>query len=134
MDGRARLSDLAQRVGMSAPSVAERVRRLEEAGVITGYAARVDPSAMGMPITAHIRVRPSPGKLREAAEILQNLPQISECDRVTGEDCFLAKAHVGTMSELEAVIDAILPVASTNTSIVQSSPVPPRLPYAAERR
>lgn len=127
-DARASLADLARAVGMSAPSVGERVRRLEEAGVIRGYAARIDPAALGLPLAAYIRVRPMPGQLGRTVEVLQGLEAVVACDRVTGEDCFLAKVHVRSVAELEAVIDAIIPFALTNSSILQSSPVPPRLP------
>lgn len=128
--GDARLSTaaLARRVGLSAPSVAERVRRLEEAGVIEGYAAGISPKALGRPIAAWIRIRPVPGALARVVEIVQGLPEIVECDRVTGEDCFLARAHVRSVEDLERLIDALVPHAMTNSSIIQSSPVKRRLP------
>jgi Lrp/AsnC family leucine-responsive transcriptional regulator len=127
-DARATMADLARAVGLSPPSVAERVRRLEEAGVIRGYAAVVDPAALGLSLAAYIRIRPLPGLLGKVAEVLLGLSAIVECDRVTGEDCFVAKAHVRSVAELEALIDEIIPYAMTNTSIIQSSPVRPRLP------
>jgi Lrp/AsnC family leucine-responsive transcriptional regulator len=126
-DARATMADLARAVGLSPPSVAERVRRLEEAGVIRGYAAVVDPAALGLSLAAYIRIRPLPGLLGKVAEVLLGLSAIVECDRVTGEDCFVAKAHVRSVAELEALIDEIIPYAMTNTSIIQSSPVRPRL-------
>ncbi len=121
-------AELARTVGLSAPSVAERIRRLEEAGVIEGYTARINPEALGLPISAWLRIRPVPGALGTVAKILQGLPEIVECDRITGEDCFLARAHVPSVTDLEALIDEIIPHAMTNTSIIQSSPVPRRLP------
>ncbi len=121
-------AELARTVGLSAPSVAERLRRLEEAGVIEGYTVRINPEALGLPISAWLRIRPIPGALGTVAEILKNLPEIVECDRITGEDCFLARAHVPSVTDLEALIDEIIPHAMTNTSIIQSSPVPRRLP------
>lgn len=127
-DARTTMSDLARAVGLSPPSVTERVRRLEEGGVIQGYGAVVDPAALGLPLAAYIRIRPIPGQLRKVAEVLLGLGAIVECDRVTGEDCFIAKAHVRTVAELEALIDEIVPYAMTNTSIIQSSPVKRRLP------
>jgi Lrp/AsnC family leucine-responsive transcriptional regulator len=127
-DARVTMADLAKTVGLSAPSVTERVRRLEEAGVVRGYSATIDPSALGLPIAAYIRVRPLPGQLRKVAEVLAGLEAVVECDRVTGEDCFIAKAHVRSIEQLEVVIDAIMPYAMTNTSVIQSSPVKPRLP------
>lgn len=127
-DARTSMSNLAKSVGLSAPSVAERVRRLEEAGVICGYAAVIDPIALGLPLAAYLRIRPMPGQYNQVAEVLRRLPAVVECDRVTGEDCFVAKAHVRDVAELEALIDEIVPYAMTNTSIIQSSPVPRRLP------
>lgn len=127
-DARVTMADLARAVGLSAPSVTERVRRLEEAGVVRGYAARIDPAALGLPLAAYIRVRPMPGQLRKVVELLDGLEAVVECDRVTGEDCFVAKAHLHSVEELEAVIDKLIPYAMTNTSIVQSSPVKRRLP------
>lgn len=127
-DARTSMSNLAKSVGLSAPSVAERVRRLEEAGVIRGYAAVIDPTALGLPLAAYLRIRPMPGQYNQVADVLRRLPAVVECDRVTGEDCFVAKAHVRDVAELEALIDEIVPYAMTNTSIIQSSPVPRRLP------
>ncbi len=128
--GNARVStaELARMVGMSAPAVAERVRRMEEAGVIAGYAARPGPAALGLPVAAWLRIRPLPGELARVAEIIRARPEIVLCDRITGEDCFLAKAHLRSLAELEAMIDEIIPFAMTTTSIVQSSPVPERPP------
>ena len=127
-DARISVAELARRVRLSPPSVSERLRRLEEAGVIEGYTVRVNPAALGLPIAAWLRVRPVPGEMKRVAGILQGLPEIVECDRVTGEDCFIARVHVKSMSHLEEVIDAVIPYAMTNTSIVQSSPVEKRLP------
>jgi Lrp/AsnC family transcriptional regulator, leucine-responsive regulatory protein len=122
-------AELAGVVGLSAPTVAERVKRLEEAGVITGYSAQVAPSALGLPISVWLRIRPVPGELNRVAKIIRSIPEITECDRVTGEDCFLARAHLVSVADLERIIDRIIPFAMTNTSIIQSSPVLRRLPF-----
>ena len=127
-DGRVSVAELARTVGLSPPSVSERIKRLEESGVIEGYSARIDPRALGLPLAAWLRIRPIPGQLRKVAEILRDLAEIVECDRITGEDCFIARAHVASVEDLEALIDEIIPYAMTNTSIIQSSPVPRRLP------
>lgn len=127
-DARITMAELGRTVGLSAPSVTERVRRLEEAGVILGYAARIDPAALGLPLSAYVRIRPMPGQLAKVADVLAGVEAVVACDRVTGEDCFIAKVHVRSMQALEALIDAIIPFAMTNTSIIQSSPVAPRLP------
>lgn len=127
-NARTTTADLSRNVGLSAPSVAERVRRLEEAGIITGYGATISPEALGLPISVWLRIRPVPGEMKHVAKIIQSIPQITQCDRVTGEDCFLARAHLMSIADLERVIDRIVPYAMTNTSIIQSSPVEPRLP------
>jgi len=132
LDARTSVAELARQVELSAPSVAERLKRLEEAGVIAGYSVDVDPAALGLPIAAWLRIRPIPGQLHKVAEILKALPAIVECDRITGEDCFLARAHVRAMNDLEKLIDQIIPYAMTNTSIIQSSPVKRRLPPIGE--
>ena len=121
-------AELARLVGLSAPSVAERVKRLEEAGVIEGYTVTVNPGALGLPIAAWLRIRPIPGELHRVAQILRDLPEIVECDRITGEDCFIARAHVRSVADLETLIDELISYAMTNTSIIQSSPVKRRLP------
>jgi Lrp/AsnC family leucine-responsive transcriptional regulator len=127
-DARTSVADIARAVGMSAPSVSERMRRLEENGTIQGYAAQINPAALGLPLGAWLRVRPVPGELARVAGILKEIPEIATCDRVTGEDCFIARVQVRSVVDLERVIDRIIPYAMTNTSIVQSSPVPARLP------
>lgn len=127
-DARTSTAEIARKVGLSAPSVAERIRRLEEAGVITGYTATIDPRALGLELTAWIRIRPMPGQFHKVAEILRTIPAVVECDRITGEDCFIARAHVRSVAALEGLIDEIIPYAMTNTSLVQSSPVERRLP------
>lgn len=127
-NARVTTAEIARSVGLSSPSVAERVRRLEEAGVITGYRAMISPVAIGLPISVWFRIRPVPGALEKVTEIIRSIPEIVECDRVTGEDCFLARAHLNSITDMERVIDLLIPHAMTNTSIIQSSPVTRRLP------
>src|ERR1700722_5904085 len=93
-DARTSIADLARLVGLSPPSVSERIRRLEEAGIIEGYTLSLNPKALGLPVAAWLRIRPIPGQLQRVMEILRGLPDIVECDRITGEDCFIARAHV----------------------------------------
>lgn len=126
-DARIPRAELSRRVGLSAPSVAERVRRLEDAGIITGYGARIDPSRLGYTLSVLIRARPSPGEMKNMAQAIRETPQIVACDRVSGEDCFVARAHVRSVAEMEAVIDRIVPFGATNSAIIQSSPVEERL-------
>lgn len=132
-DARTPMRDLAQQVGLSAPSTAERVRRLEEAGVIEGYSVRVNPAALGLPVGAYLRIRPMPGELNRVAELLGALPEIIACDRVTGDDCFIAKALVAGVADLEKLIDGLLPFATTNTSVIVSETVAQRMPGQARR-
>lgn len=127
-DPRMSISELARRIGMSAPSVRERLTRLEEAGVIRGYRLDLDPGALGWPLMAYVRVRPGPGRLQKIAELAASLPQVAECHRITGEDCFIMKIHVATLESLENLLDRFLAYGQTTTSLVQSTPVPPRPP------
>jgi Lrp/AsnC family leucine-responsive transcriptional regulator len=120
------MSELARRVGMSAPAVTERVQRLEAAGVIVGYRMEVDPAALGMPVTALVRVRPGPGQLPKIAQAARDTPQVVECHRITGEDCFFLKVHAPSIPELEEILDQFLLFGQTTTSIVVSTPVPAR--------
>ncbi|MEM8824137.1 MAG: Lrp/AsnC family transcriptional regulator [Pseudomonadota bacterium] len=126
-DARIPRAELSRRVGLSAPSVADRVRRLEDVGIITGYGARIDPARLGYGLTILIRARPLPGEMKNMIQAIQETPQIVACDRVSGEDCFVARAHVRDVAEMEEVIDRIVPFGATNSSIVQSSPVEERL-------
>ncbi|HEU0276408.1 MAG TPA: Lrp/AsnC family transcriptional regulator [Rhodanobacteraceae bacterium] len=120
------LSELGRRIGMSAPAVRERLQRLEEAGVISGYRLELDAGALGYPILAFVRVRPAPGALPRIAALAQRLPQVTACYRITGEDCFLIKVHLGSLDNLDRILDQFLVFGQTTTSIVQSVPVPPR--------
>jgi Lrp/AsnC family leucine-responsive transcriptional regulator len=131
--GNARISnsELARMVGLSAPSTTERIKRLEEAGVIRGYHAEIDPVALGLPLAVNIRVRPMPGQLHNLAATLGKLAEIVECHRVTGDDCYIAVAHVASVGAMEKLIDKIIPYGTTNTTIIQSSPVPRRMPEIA---
>jgi Lrp/AsnC family leucine-responsive transcriptional regulator len=119
------MSALARRVGMSAPAVTERVQRLERAGVI-GYRLEVDPAALGLPVTAFVRIRPAPGQLPRVAELAGRMDQVSECYRITGEDCFLVKVHSGSVPDLEALLDQFLMFGQTVSSIVVATPVAAR--------
>ena len=127
-DARISIADLARSVGLSPPSVSERIKRLEEAGVIERYTLTINPKALGLPIAAWLRIRPIPGQLQTVADILRGLREIVECDRITGEGCFIARAYVRSVDDLEKLIDQVIPYAMTNTSIIQSSPVKRRLP------
>jgi Lrp/AsnC family leucine-responsive transcriptional regulator len=130
-DPRASATELARRVGMSAPAVRERVARLEEAGVIRGYRLEIDPAAIGLPVAAWVRLRPGPGQLPKIAELAAHTPEVSECHRISGEDCFLLKVHVASIEALEAVLDQFLMHGQTTSSFIVATPVPPRAPAAS---
>jgi Lrp/AsnC family leucine-responsive transcriptional regulator len=125
-DARLPLAELGRRVGLSAPAVAERVARLTESGVITGFHAAVDPRALGYALTAVLRIRPAPRELPKVAALARDTPEVVECHRITGEDCFFMKLHVRDVEHLEEVIDQFAFYGQTTTSILQSSPVPRR--------
>ena len=125
-DGRVAFAELGRRVGLSAPAVAERVGRLEREGVITGYRAEVDPRAIGYQLAAVVRVRPFARQIHKIPEIAAQTPEIVECERITGEDCYLLRLHVRAMDDLEPVLDRFTPFGQTTTSIVHSAPVPRR--------
>jgi Lrp/AsnC family leucine-responsive transcriptional regulator len=125
-DGRLSLAELGRRVSLSSPAVAERLRRLEDEGVITGYRAEVDPRALGYTLGVLIRSRPAPRQLAAVAQLARDTPEIIECHRVTGDDCYVMTAWVRDVTHLEEVIDAFASYGQTTTSIMQSSPVPRR--------
>lgn len=125
-DPRQSVSELARRLGVSAPTARDRIRRLEEAGVIRGYRVDVDPAAMGRPVAAWVRLRPGPGQLPRVAELAERTPEVSECHRISGEDCFLIKVHVAAIPDLEVVLDRFLVHGQTTSSFIVSTPVPPR--------
>jgi len=120
-----RVSELARQVGLSAPAIAERVRRLEETGVVS-YRAEVDPRALGYSICAIVRISPNSRDLHRVPDTARGIPEITECYRVTGEDCYVMKLYLQTMDDLEAILDRFTPYGRTTTSIVHSTPVPRR--------
>ena len=125
-DARLSLAELGRRVGLSPPAVADRLERLEQAGVIKGYRAEVDPRALGYELAIVLRIRPAPRELKKVAELAQRTPEVVECHRITGDDCYLMKAHARDVEHLEELIDRFAVYGQTTTSLVQSSPVPRR--------
>lgn len=128
VNSRLSLKELAQAAGMSSPSAAERLRRLEERGIIRAFTIDIDPAALGYPLQAIVRVRPLPGQLHIVEKLIQETPEFIECDKVTGDDCFIARLVVRSMGELDGILDKIAERAKTNTSMIKSSPVKRRLP------
>jgi Lrp/AsnC family leucine-responsive transcriptional regulator len=127
-DGRLSMAELGRRVGLSAPAVAERVQRLERNGVITGYRAELDPRALGYPLTALVRVKPGLRQLDKVREVALATPEVVECHRVTGEDCFVLKVCLPSIDALGGILDNFLVYGETTTSIIQTSPVARRDP------
>jgi Lrp/AsnC family leucine-responsive transcriptional regulator len=131
VDARLSLAELGRRVGLSSPAVADRLTRLSDVGVIRGYHVDVDPRALGYALSAIVRIRPAPRQIHKVADLARDTPEVVECHRVTGEDCFFMKAHVRSVEHLEEVIDRFAAYGQTTTSVMQSSPVPVRGPALA---
>ncbi len=131
-NARISIADLARSLNMSAPSVSERLRRLEESGVIQGFTVKVDPKMLGYSLAFYIRIRPIPGKLSKVVSLIAEIEEIVECERITGDDCFIAKAYLRSTDELERIINQLIPYSQTNTSMIQSSIVKRRLPSLGE--
>jgi Lrp/AsnC family leucine-responsive transcriptional regulator len=125
-DARLRTTELARRLCVSTPTVRERVTRLEEAGVIRGYRLEVDPAALGLPVAAWVRLRPGPGQIPKIIELAARTPEVVECHRISGEDCFLMRVQVAAIAGLEDVLDKFLVHGQTTSSFIVSTPVPPR--------
>ena len=127
-DARLSISELARLVGMSAPSISERVRRLETAGVIRGFTVDVDTRAIGYQIRAMVRIRPLPGKLHLVERLIQERPEFVECDKITGDDPFLARLVVRSIEQMDDVLEALSEHAVTSTAVVKGTSVKRRLP------
>ncbi len=127
-DCRISLRTIAVQVNLSAPSVRDRILRLEDVGIIEGFSIRVNARALGFALEAVLRVEPLPGKLRSVEKLLQDMPEIVDCCVVTGEDCFVARLVLRDVGELDRLLGPLHAVARTKTSIVHRQPVPPRRP------
>src|SRR5712692_6390762 len=121
-------SELGQRVGLSSPAVAERVRRMEDAGIINGYHAEINVAKIGFPITAVIRMSPSPGeRCTSFTASIQEIPEVLECNRVSVRDSLVMKVVASSVEQLEALIDRLSSHAQLTASIVLSTPVNRRI-------
>lgn len=116
-DGRIALAELGRRIGLSQPAMSERVRRLEEQGVITGYTARVDPRALGLATAAIVRLRTTHAQIGACLEQFAQMPQVLEVHRVTGEDCFVLRVRVPAPAQLAPGIDALARFGAVTTSV-----------------
>jgi Lrp/AsnC family leucine-responsive transcriptional regulator len=125
-NARLTFNELGRKVNVSAPAVAERVRRMEEAGIITGYRAQVNPEKVGLPLTAFVRIEVPGGNHKKVEVLVVELPEVLECHRATGTDCYVMKVVLASMDHLRTLLDKLVPWGSPVTSIVISSPVPGR--------
>lgn len=126
LDGRASVAQLARAVNLSASATAERVRRLTEAGVITGYSVTVDPEALGYTVTAFVRLAYPSGNYKPFHDLVDVTPEIMEAHHVTGADCFIVKVLARSMRDLERITGRLATLGGVTTSVVYSSPVPSR--------
>lgn len=122
-DARIQYAELGRRVGLSNPAVIERVRRMEEAGIITGYRVEIDHRKVGIPVCAFIRVRVVGNFIPRVIAVAREMPEVYECHRIAGEDTFLLKVCVPTSEALEKTVDKLTPYVATTTMLVFSSPV-----------
>ena len=127
-------AELGRRVGLSTPAVIERVRRLEESGVILGYRTAVDPAKVGLPVRAFVHVTVAGDKLVKFAAVVRGVPEVLECHRVTGAESFIVQVAVRDVGHMQEVIDSMMPYVSTNTSMVLATPVPWNRVLPAPRR
>jgi Lrp/AsnC family leucine-responsive transcriptional regulator len=127
-DARISIKELANVIGLSSPSTSERVKRLEERGVIRSFTVDVADEALGYTLQAIVRVRPLPGKLHVVEQLLVEIPEVVECDKVTGDDCYIVRLMVRSIAQLDEILDRIVAKAETSTSIVKSQPVKRRNP------
>src|ERR1700722_577478 len=121
-------SGVARLIGLSAPSTAERLRRLETQGVIERFTVQIDPRALGYTLQAIVRVKPLPGQLHLVEDVIRRIPEFVECDKVTGDDCFICRLYLHSIDQLEENLSKVTEGAETSTAIVKSAPVTRRLP------
>jgi Lrp/AsnC family transcriptional regulator, leucine-responsive regulatory protein len=131
-NGRVSFAELGRRVSLSSPAVTERIQRLERAGLITGYRAEIDPRLLGFSMTAIVRVKPAAGQLQRIPALALEIPEVGECHRITGEDCFYLKIHLRSLDELSDILDRFLTYGETTTSLINASPIPRRDPPLAD--
>ena len=127
-DARQPVSELARRVGLSAPSTADRLRRLDTQGVIERFTVQLDPRALGYTLQAIVRVKPLPGQLHLVEDVLRRIPEFVECDKVTGDDCFICRLYLRSIDQLDEILSKVTERAETSTAIVKSTPIARRLP------
>lgn len=130
-DARISYAELGRRVGLTTPAVIERVRKLEDKGIITGYRAEIDTAKVGLPIMAFVRMSITGVDYSHIIEVAEESREVLECHRGTGGDSFIMKIAVSSVEHLQEVIDRLTPYGITTTTIVLSSPVPGREVHVA---
>lgn len=126
VDARLSYSELARRASLSPPAATERIRRLEERGVISGYRAMINLDRVGLPLLAFVRLKYPSGSHSPLEKMLENVSEILECHHVTGEDCFIFKVAASSMGHLEQVTGRLASLGAITTSVVYSTPLPSR--------
>ena len=127
-DARISLKELAGKVNLSSPSASERLKRLEERGVIRAFTVDLDPAALGYTLQAIVRVKPLPGQLHLVEDVIRRIPEFVECDKVTGDDCFICRLYLHSIEQLDEILSKVTERAETSTAIIKSTPVARRLP------
>ena len=125
------MSELARRIGLSAPSTAERVRQLEARGVIQGFGVKLDPRALGYTLQAIVRVKPLPGQLHLVEEAIRRIPEFVECDKVTGDDCFICRLFLKTIEQLDEILSKVAERDRKSTRLNSSHALTSRMPSSA---
>jgi Lrp/AsnC family leucine-responsive transcriptional regulator len=127
-DARLPVKDLARGIGLSSPATAERMRRLVDRGVIKRFTVEVDRKAIGFALEAVVRIKPLPAKVHILEKLLRDNPNIIECDKVTGDDCFVARIVFRSVEDIDAVLSEVADNSMSSTSLVKTKPVARRLP------
>ena len=122
------VSELARKVGLSGPSTSERIRRLENNGIISHFTVELDLAALGYPLQAIVRIKPRPGNMHIVEDMILNEPGFLDCDKVTGDDCFVTRLALRSISDLDPILLPFHERAETNTAIIKSSPFRRRIP------
>ncbi|WP_038835101.1 Lrp/AsnC family transcriptional regulator [Yersinia pseudotuberculosis] len=127
-NARTSLKDLSQKVNLSSPSTSERLRRLEEQNIILNYTLGLDQKAFGYNLQAIVRVKPVANMLDAVEKMIKDTPECIECDKITGDDCFLSRLSIRSMGQLDTIVDRWSEQAETYTSIVKTTPITRRFP------
>lgn len=133
-NSRTSFREIARRVKLSAPATIERIAKMQDAGLITGFTVSLDRTAMGLPIQAFLRTATDVGQGPRLLDVIERSPEVEECHKVTGTDSYLVKASLSSMAALEELIERITAVGTANTSMILSSPIPYRLPKIPRTR